>query len=277
MTDDRPTFVAFDLETTGLWAETDRIIEIGAIRFDHSGKESGRFERLVNPRRPVGASSRAIHGLDDSLLATAEGIESVLPEFLSFLGPADSTLLLAHNAAFDAGFLGAELGRLGLPMPGHAVADTLVLSRRRRPDAPNHRLDSLARLLGLDGEGLHRALADSRRVMDLWLQLDDGEPPTTYPIADPSQNPAPPIPHGWETMSNAIREGLPLTIIYSGGTQGDTPRAISPRRFVRRGGLTYVVAFCHISSRDKEFRLDRVKWHGVMVAPDTIETGARNG
>jgi DNA polymerase-3 subunit epsilon len=275
--DDRPTLVAFDLETTGLWAETDRIVEIGAIRFSPSGREFARFERLVNPRRPVGASARAIHGLSDELLATAESTEHVLPEFLDFLGPADSSLLMAHNAAFDAGFLGAELGRLGLPMPGHAVADTLVLSRRRRPDAPTHRLDSLARLLGLGSDGLHRAMADSRRVMDLWLQLDDGEPPTTYPIVDPRQSPEPPIPHGWETMSDAIRGGMPLTIIYSGGTRGDTPRAISPRRFVRRGGLTYVVAFCHISNHDKEFRLDRVKWHGPTVLTDAIEIGTLGG
>ena len=108
-------FVALDLETTGLMAETDRIVEIGAVRFLPDGREIGRFQRLVNPQRPMSPAAYAIHGLSDADLADAAPAREILPEFLSFLGDADSTALIAHNAAFDAGFLGRELSRAGLP------------------------------------------------------------------------------------------------------------------------------------------------------------------
>src|SRR4051812_28905729 len=165
------SFVALDLETTGLLAETDRIVEIGAVRFDAGGRELERFERLVNPGRAMSPAAQAVHGLSDADLADSPPASVVLPEFLSFLGAPSGSILLAHNAAFDAGFLGRELSRLGRPAPGHSVVDTLSLARREIPEARDHRLDTLARLLGLDPDGPHRALADSRRVKGLWLAL----------------------------------------------------------------------------------------------------------
>ena len=124
-------FVAFDLETTGLFAETDRIVEIGAVRFDSSGQEVGRYQQLVNPGRPMSPAAQAVHGLSDADLADQPFAHEVLPEFLAFLGIAGSTRLMAHNARFDTSFLGRELGRMGRCMPGHAVVDTLALLRRR--------------------------------------------------------------------------------------------------------------------------------------------------
>ena len=165
-------FVALDLETTGLMAETDRIVEIGAVRFLADGREIGRFQRLVNPQRPMSPAAYAIHGLSDADLADAAPAHEILPEFLVFLGDPGATSLIAHNAAFDAGFLGRELGRAGLPAPTHSLFDTLALARRRLPDLASHRLDYLARALGLDSSDAHRALADSLRVKAIWLLLD---------------------------------------------------------------------------------------------------------
>src|SRR5438874_1510669 len=99
-------WIAFDLETTGLVAEIDRVVEIGAVRFDASGHELGRFERLVDPERPMSPAAQAIHGISDADLAGAPTAREVLPEFLDFLGDPAMTALLAHNAAFDARFLG---------------------------------------------------------------------------------------------------------------------------------------------------------------------------
>src|SRR6516225_1314648 len=82
-------FVAFDLETTGLSAASDRIVEVGAVRFDSSGEVLGEFERLVNPLRPSGPGARAVHGISDAELALAETAEVVLPEFVDFLGDPD--------------------------------------------------------------------------------------------------------------------------------------------------------------------------------------------
>jgi DNA polymerase-3 subunit epsilon len=264
-------FVAFDLETTGLSALNDRIVEIGAVKFDATGQVLGEFERLVNPLRPSGAGARAVHGISDAELALAETAEVVLPEFLAFLGDPNRTSLMAHNATFDAGFLGRELARLGQPMPAHAVIDTLAMARRRWPKLRSHRLDFLARSLGLDPHGPHRALTDSRRVRGLWLALelesevDDRQLPLAYPIFDP-RSPLP-APQGWGWVEDAILSSSVVRIEYAGGTRGTAPREISPRRFSNRGGVAYIVALCHIDSKEKEFRLDRVKSFAIVERP----------
>ncbi len=261
-------FVAFDFETTGLSATDDRIVEIGAVRFAASGEILGEFERLVNPLRPSGAGARAVHGISDAELARARTAEFILPEFLEFLGDPDRTSLLAHHATFDAAFLGRELARLGRPMPSHTVIDTLALARKRWPTLRTHRLDFLARWLELDSQGTHRALGDSRRVRQLWLALnadpgaEQGELPLAYPIFDP-RSPLP-APQGWGWVTDAIRSDHVIRIEYSGGTRGQAPREITPRRFANRGGVAYLVALCHIDRKEKEFRLDRVKSFAVV-------------
>lgn len=259
-------FVALDLETTGLFAESDRVVEIGAVRFDRSGTELASYERLVHPGRPMSPAAQAIHGISDADLADAAPASVVLPEFLAFLGDPESTRLLAHNASFDAGFLGRELGRLGLPLPAHTFLDTLALARRCWPSMTDHRLDTLAGHLGISLDGRHRALADSRRVMRLWLALTaDGPPETTvcYPIFDP-RRPLPP-PEGWDLLSDAIRQGFRVRIRYEGGSRGPLPREITPRRFTLRGGVAYVVAYCHLDAFEKSFRLDRVRQYEVLA------------
>jgi DNA polymerase-3 subunit epsilon len=267
-------FVALDLETTGLMADTDRIVEIGAVRFLEDGTEVGRFERLINPQRPMAQAAYAIHGLSDEDLALASPAAEVLPEFLEFLGDPGRTALLAHNASFDAGFLGREIARAGLPAPAHSLFDTLALARRRLPDATSHRLDHLAHILGLDPAGAHRALADCLRVKELWLRLNGlrelPEELVSYRIFDPRESP--PVPEGWEPLVTAAAEKVMVRIEYTGGTRGPTPRSITPRRFVQRGGATYVVAFCHLDSFEKAFRLDRIRCVEIVAAqgPDAV-------
>ena len=254
-------YVALDLETTGLMAQTDRIVEIGAVRFLGDGQEIGRFQRLVNPQRPMSPAAYAIHGLSDTDLADAASVREILPEFLSFLGEPGTTALVAHNAAFDAGFLGRELRRAGLPAPTHSLFDTLALARRRLPELASHRLDNLARILGLDPAGAHRALADSLRVKSIWLLLggasEAGNALVSYRMFDPKDSE--PTPEGWEPLMKAAARGIVVRIEYDGGTRGKAPRSITPRRFVQRGGATYLIALCHLDAFEKSFRLDRIR------------------
>jgi DNA polymerase III epsilon subunit family exonuclease len=261
-------FIALDVETTGLSARTDRIVEIGAVRFDASGRTLDRFEQLVNPKCPMPSRVQAIHGISDADVADAPEASSVLPEFLAFIGDADRTWLIAHNAAFDAGFLGSELRRAGLPSPGHRLVDTLHLARRRRPDLVSHRLDYLAVVLKLDDSRKHRALADSLRVKELWFKLHGPAfPPNelvSYPIHDPRE--ATPPPHGWESLQEAIASVSTLQIVYDGGSRGLTPRTITPRRFLHKCGTAYLVAYCHLDCIEKSFRLERIRSWTPMVA-----------
>jgi DNA polymerase-3 subunit epsilon len=73
-------------------------------------------------------------------------------------------------------------------------------------------------------------------------------------------------PAGWESLEDAIAQGLRVRIEYSGGTQGSGPREITPRYFDQRGGVAYLVAFCHIDALEKKFRLDRVLNYEVLTS-----------
>lgn len=267
--DDGPasSFVAFDLETTGLFAQNDRIVEIGAVRFDGSGRVQDRFISLIDPQRPMSPAAQAIHGITDADLRDAPTASEVLPQFLDWLGPAASTRLLAHNAVFDSSFLGSELARAGRPLPSHEIIDTLALARVIWPEAPGHRLATLAAFLGLDLSEAHRALADSLRVRGLWLAARErrAHPPLVcYRIFDPRT--VEPVPVGWEPLAEAIARGWRVRITYSGGTRGIQPREISPHRFVHKGGVPYVIAHCHVDHFEKSFRLDRIQHFEIVAA-----------
>jgi DNA polymerase III epsilon subunit-like protein len=168
---------------------------------------------------------------------------------------------VAHNASFDAGFLGCELRRAGHVIPDHRVFDTLALARRRHPELRRHGLESLVAVFGLDHGRGHRALADALCVKDLWIRLEGPcAPPemlVSYPIHDPEAGF--PSPHGWDTLDRAIAHGLTVRITYQGGTRGSSPRAVSPRRFLQKGGEPYLIAYCHLARREEEFRLDRIR------------------
>ena len=262
-----PEFVAFDLETTGLSPNFDRIVEVGAVRFDHGGHVIGRFTSLLNPERFMPARAFAIHGISNAMVSDAPTARELLPSFIDFLGDSEQTVMLAHHASFDAGFLGRELASLGLPLPSHRVVDTLALARLSLPKAPDHRLSTIADILGLEPTGAHRALADSLRVKDVWLALEGAAIPehwVAYPIFDPLL--PKPAPQGWERIGKAIESAQVVWIEYQGGTRGIAPRSITPRRFVHRGGAVYLVALCHLDAKEKEFRLDRIARHEMAAS-----------
>ncbi|WP_165231446.1 exonuclease domain-containing protein [Aquisphaera insulae] len=265
-------YIAFDLETTGLFARIDRVVEIAAVRFTEAGEEIGRFERLVNPGRPMAPAAQAIHGISDADLADAPGAWEVLPEFLDFLGDDRTTALVAHNAWFDAGFLGTELRRARLDAPGHRVLDTLPLARRRRPELPRHRLEDLVRILAITPRRSHRALDDALCVKDLWLVLDGPASPAgtlvSYPIHSVEETPAAPL--GWDLLSFAIESRCVVRIEYDGGTKGRAPRQILPRRYVRKGGEAYVLAHCQKDGFEKAFRLDRILHCELAAEPPLV-------
>ena len=267
-------FVAFDLETTGLSPQVDRVIEIGAVRFLGSGEVVATFERLVNPLQPSGAAALSVHKISDEALSQAETAESVLPDFVAFLGDPKTTTLLAHHSAFDAGFLGRELVRAGMALPEHDVIDTLAWARRKWPNYGSHKLEALAKRLGPDPAQTHRALVDSDRVRRVFLALVVGEEgqdepaPLAYPIFDGAG--PPPIPKGWHNVAEAIGRDEVVRIEYAGGTRGLNPRDISPKRFAHRGGVAYLVAVCHLDRKVKEFQIDRVRSRQVIGPGSSI-------
>ena len=115
----------------------------------------------------------------------------------------------------------------------------------------------------------HRALADSLRVKAIWLLLagasESANGLVSYRIFDPKDSQ--PTPEGWEPLMKAAARGIVVRIEYDGGSRGSTPRSITPRRFIQSGGTTYVVAFCHLDSFEKSFRLDRIRRVEIVTEP----------
>lgn len=160
------TFTVVDLETTGSSpALGSKITEIGAVKV-RGGEVLGEFQSLVNPGESISAFITSLTGITDSMVRQAPRIESVLPAFLEF---AAGTVLVAHNAPFDVGFLKHEAHEQGRPWPGFEVLDTVKVARRviTRDDAPNCKLSSLAVLFGATTTPNHRALADARATVDV--------------------------------------------------------------------------------------------------------------
>lgn len=149
-------YVAFDLETTGLSNEKDRIMEIGAVIMQN-GKEIRRFQTFVDPQRKLSQEVINLTGITDDLLVGAPKIEEALPKFLEFVG---DRVVVAHNAKFDTGFIRAECERQGLPYDLTA-ADTLVLAQQLMPELNRFKLDTVARALCLPDFNHHRAADDA--------------------------------------------------------------------------------------------------------------------
>ncbi len=159
------TFVVVDLETTGGSSATDSITEFGAVKV-RGGEVLGEFATLVDPGRSIPPQIVMLTGITDAMVYNAPTIATVLPSFLEFIR---GSVLVAHNARFDIGFLKAGCARLGLPWPGNPVVDTVTLARRvlTREEAPSVRLGLLAPLLGSTVAPDHRALTDARATVDV--------------------------------------------------------------------------------------------------------------
>lgn len=158
------TFCILDVETTGTSAHTDLICEIGAVKV-RGGEVLGTFQTLVNPGRAIPPRISVITGLTDAIVAPAPRIEQVLGPLRRFLGDA---VFVAHNAAFDLGFVRAAFERAGYDDYRPTVIDTLALARRLvRSEVRDCRLGTLAERFSLTHRPSHRALDDALATCDL--------------------------------------------------------------------------------------------------------------
>ena len=157
--------VFFDLETTGVSAARDRITDIGAVRVFPDGTRDKR-SMLVNPGVPIPANIRAITGISDDMVADAPRFEDIAERVDTWLG---DSLLIAHNATFDIGFMREAFRRAGRPRALPHVC-SLRTVRKLMPELPSRSLGFLAESHGLRFAGRsHRALPDAEMLSRLWF------------------------------------------------------------------------------------------------------------
>jgi DNA polymerase III epsilon subunit family exonuclease len=159
------TFVAFDFETTGLHPATDRIIELGAVKF--RGRDVlGTFDMLVNPGIPVTEGAVNVSGITAEMLVSKPAVNEALPDFVTFI---EDAVLVAHNAPFDMSFLRAALEIAGMGQVSNTVIDTQVLAQKAYPRLKSYSLQNLVAELGIAQGNAHRALDDAVMCKDLFL------------------------------------------------------------------------------------------------------------
>src|SRR5689334_6385676 len=163
--------IVLDTETTGLDPyQGDRLVEIGCVELYNKIPTGQNFHCYINPEREMSASAFEVHGLSAEFLKDKPLFVEVADDFLAFVG---ASPLVAHNAAFDLGFLNAELERAGKPRIGSdRMVDTLLLARRKHPAGPN-RLDDLCSRYGIDNSRRtkHGALLDAEILAEVYVEL----------------------------------------------------------------------------------------------------------
>lgn len=150
-------YTVFDIETTGLSVSKHKIIELAAIQLQN-GVEIARYSTFVNPHEPISYAIQQLTNITDDMVAHAPEIEEILTEFVQFVG---DSILVAHNANFDMGFIQYNLHCLGRDKLTNPVLDTLELARRLHPTLKNHRLHTLADKYKAPLHNHHRAIDDT--------------------------------------------------------------------------------------------------------------------
>ncbi len=160
------TFVVFDIETTGFSAVNDRIIEIGAVKVEN-GMITEKFSEFVNPERPIPFEIEKLTSINDRMVEDAPNISVILPQFMDFCG---GSVLVAHNADFDTGFIRHNCEVLGLPYD-YTYVDTLGIARSFLEGLKNYKLDTVVEAMGCTLANHHRAVDDAGATADVFVRF----------------------------------------------------------------------------------------------------------
>jgi DNA polymerase-3 subunit epsilon len=254
--------VALDLETTGLSARRDRIVELAAVIWQ-DGREVAAFERLVNPGMPMPAGALHVHGISDVMVANAPPVRDVLPEFIAFC---QGDAVVAHNANFDLGFIREECRRAELVPFTLPIYDTCVLARQLVPGYPSYSLAALKVAFGLEHEQTHRALDDARDCLAVFVRLLGGERPlppprTLRPVI---------LPPPYSLIHEALSADAAIVIEYEDGKGRVTRRTIQPMALNESGEGVVIEAHCHLRDNTRHFFLHRIRrlWRAGEPTPE---------
>lgn len=258
------TFVAFDIETTGLEPILNRIVEIGGVKF-RGDTILDSFDNLVDPNMVIPDETIRIHGITNDMVKGKPAIDQVLPDFAAFL---DDAIPVAHNALFDVSFLAYDFSRIRLNPSPLPILDTCTLSRSLFPRLSSHSLENLAREFGIVSKTHHRSLSDANVCMQIFHRCVEklGVPEKVKfnqliryngPVFC-FDHQAVQLGQSYRLITEAFQSGKSVEIVYQKTSGEKTKRKITPLTVgYNRSGVT-IEAFCHLRQEKRTFRLDRI-------------------
>lgn len=160
------TYVVFDIETTGLSATYDKIIEIGGVKVQ-GGVIVDKFSEFINPQMPIPFKIEQLTSINDSMVMEADTVDAVLPRFLEFC---EGAVMVAHNADFDMSFIFKNASDLGIDFKC-TIVDTVSLARVLIPSISRYKLDTVAKAVGVTLEHHHRAVDDAGCTAEIFVKF----------------------------------------------------------------------------------------------------------
>lgn len=256
--------VAFDTETSGAYAIESEIIELGAVKWKN-GQVMDKFSVLLKPSRPLTEDNIRIHGITNEMLVDASDMKNEILKFCEFV---QGSILIAHHAPFDLGFVAIDIEANKLNFPGTLNLCSSLLARAVLP-ATNHKLQTLIKEHNLIGGAAHRAYDDAYACLQVFHKciekFDDSA--TLSKLMEVQKKDL-----SWkhyqvmslqdqkiDSLLKAMRSQSSINIVYQGGQTKNQVRPIKPYGIVRNPDGDYISAECGLDLQRKRFYLEKIK------------------
>lgn len=264
------SLVAFDTETSGAYPVGSDIVEYGAVKYKN-GAVVDRQQFLFKPREPMGDFIIKIHGITNEMVKDSPAISEKIKDIHEFMR---GSVLLAHHAPFDLGFLAYEFEKSNLNFPETVNLCSSLLARKLIPESSNHKLQTLVQLLKIDGGSAHRAYDDAHSCFQVGLECFfrlGMDARLEQAVQTQAKNLA------WENyrilgydhkitpmIVDAITLKKDLEIIYDKGSHQGQTRLVKPWGIVRNPDGDYLMALCRIENVNKRFYLNSISQARVL-------------
>lgn len=254
--------VAFDTETSGPYPLESEIVELGAVKW-YKGEVIGQFQTLLKPSKPMTPENINIHGITNEMVADAPLMKDQISLFHEFI---KDSLLIAHHAPFDLGFIAPEFEKAGLAFPTNTHFCSSLISRALL-HTTNHKLQTLVKELNLVGGDAHRAYDDAYACLQVFMKaaekldvpsLEKLKAVQVKKIAWTDYSLYSKPTEQIKSLVDAIQKNKTIQIVYEGGQSKNKLRPITPKGIVRNPDGDYVHAECGLDNQRKRFYLSKI-------------------
>lgn len=248
--------IILDTETTGLQPGS-RIIELGSVRVDATGKVVDTFHRMINPQMPLPADVLSINRITKEMLDGATDPNAAFDDWLEYIKGEE--IGAAHYSPYDMGALTWALQRACLPMPKLRIIDTCAMAKAIKETA-NNKLPTLVEHYQIKVEGeAHRAIADCHACRMYYDIAKSKINAVAQPWASTQAYiPRSELPSRLTELPEAVEIGAPFTFKYQDAQGCLTERTITPYGWAMVSGSVMFHGMCHLRNERREFRADRV-------------------